>query len=211
MGRFFRNDAPLMVMLSALCDLMILNALFLLCSLPLITIGTSLTAAFQVALAMANQSCGSIGNTFFRAFKDNFKQSCALWCLSLPVFVVLGLYHLIARSDPTMEIWLLGMLILCISLLAILCYAFPLIGRYQNTLAEHLKNAAFLAISHFPKTLALMAISILPVALLILYPGLFFFLLPFWILVGFAALIRLAAAIFRPVASRLDSLSSLPK
>lgn len=212
MGRFFNENNPLVSALSDLCDLIILNALFLICSLPIVTIGSSITAAFKVAQSLSERSCSSVVREFFLAFRNNFRQTSVVWCPSLLVFVVLGLYYLMAISDSgfPMHIWLLLMLVICLLLLAVLCYTFPLIGRYSNKLKDHLKNAAILAVTHFPRTVLLMLISVLPAAMLILYPGLFFYLLPFWILAGFAVLVRLAVSILNPVIRKLDAMSSEP-
>lgn len=210
MGRFLNENNPFIAALSNLGDLIILNALFLIFSLPILTIGASITAAFNVAQSLSEQSCSSVVKKFIPAFKSNFKQSSVLWCLSLPVFSLLGFFYLLAIRDPnfSMHSRLLLMLVICILLLAVLCYSFPLIGRYRNKLMDHLKNAAILAVSNFPRTLLLMLISLLPIVLLLLYPGLFFYFLPFWMLVGFAALFRLSAAIFKPITRKLDQISA---
>ena len=44
MGKFFNLDSPLMSGLSKLADLIWLNILAFICSIPIITIGASMTA-----------------------------------------------------------------------------------------------------------------------------------------------------------------------
>lgn len=50
MGRFFDLDSPLMSALNKLADLIILNILVIICSLPVFTIGASMTALHYVVL-----------------------------------------------------------------------------------------------------------------------------------------------------------------
>lgn len=213
MKYFLNENNPLVAVLSSLGDLIVLNALFLISSIPLVTIGASITAAFRTALALHNQTCSSITKEFFHTFKSSFRQATAVWCCSLPVFLLLGVYYLLAITNPafSMNRWLLLVLVLCIVLLAALCYLFPLIGRYQNALRDHWKNAIILAVSNFPRTVLLVLICIIPILLILCSPGLFFYGLPFWVLIGFAALIRAAAFIFAPIANQLDKLSANSK
>ena len=46
--KFFNYDSPIMQFLTRLTDLFILNFLFLICSIPIITIGASATALYSV-------------------------------------------------------------------------------------------------------------------------------------------------------------------
>lgn len=45
------------------------------CSIPVITIGASLTAVFYAALKMARDEEGYVWKEFFKSFKQNLKQS----------------------------------------------------------------------------------------------------------------------------------------
>ena len=52
MSSFFSMDSPVMRFLSRVCDLIILNLLAIVCSIPIVTIGASITAMFSVTLKM---------------------------------------------------------------------------------------------------------------------------------------------------------------
>lgn len=69
------NDSWVMRILTRIFDLIILNLLFIICSLPVITIGTSLTALYSVTLKIVRNEEGYIVRGFFKAYKENFKQS----------------------------------------------------------------------------------------------------------------------------------------
>lgn len=199
--KLFRHDSPIMLFLSDLGDHMLLNILFFMCSLPVITMGCSLTATFKVARLLADKSCDHVIPQFFRAFRDNFKQSTLLWCPSLIIYAMLVLYYGLAGSDaaPYMKIWLAASFFICFLLTAVLCYVFPLISRYDNSLSQHIKNAFILAVSNLPRTLVLMVISVFPVLMFIFLPGVFFSILPLWVILLFSMLTRACVGLINPI------------
>jgi len=206
MKNFFNENNVIISALSHLGDLIILNALFILFSLPVITIGCSMTAAFRVAIKLADKSCGHVTKEFFSGFKANFRQATPVWCVSMLVFALLWLYYAMAAGSEggVMRLWLLGAAVIAIFTLAVLCYLFPLISRYENSLSRHIKNAAILAVCNLPRTLVMMVLCLFPVVLFLMYTGIFFYLFPFWLLFGFAAIISLNAAIMLPVMKKIE-------
>ena len=73
MSRIFDVEGPLFSGLSRLADLFWLNVLFIVCSIPIFTIGASATALYYVTLKMVkNEEC-YITKSFFRSFKQNFR------------------------------------------------------------------------------------------------------------------------------------------
>ena len=67
--RIFDLDSPLMRVLTKMADLMLLNLLALICCIPIITVGASLTALHYVALKIVRNEEGYIIRTFFKSFK----------------------------------------------------------------------------------------------------------------------------------------------
>lgn len=65
MSSFFNMDSPVMRFLSRLCDLMILNILCLICCIPIVTIGASITALYSVTLKMVKGEDSYIAKGFF--------------------------------------------------------------------------------------------------------------------------------------------------
>ena len=68
MGRIFDMDSPVMRFLGRLADLMILNLVTLLCCLPVVTIGASLTAMHYVLLKMVRNEESYIVRSFFKSY-----------------------------------------------------------------------------------------------------------------------------------------------
>ena len=71
----FNPDSPLMRALGVVWDLIVLNLLFLVCCIPVVTIGPAITALHYVTTKMAGEKDGTpvVGN-FFKSFRANFRQ-----------------------------------------------------------------------------------------------------------------------------------------
>lgn len=196
--------------LSALGDLIVVNGLFLLCSLPVVTIGPAFCAVSKVLYDLSEYRCNSVSKAFFAAFKTNFKAAFVAWCGALLCFALLAVHLFMAFSA---EAGMLQTILLCMCvlvlffLLASLAWLFPLMARYENTLFQHLKNAVLLSLGRFPRTVVMVLLNSIPAALLLFAPAAFFYLIPFWVLVGFAAIFRLDMLILKPVLNHLDRLS----
>lgn len=83
MNGLFAPDSRFMRYLNRLADLMILNLLFLLTSIPIFTIGASLTALYSVCFRLGTDREGSTFRDYFAAFKENFRQATSLFLLLL--------------------------------------------------------------------------------------------------------------------------------
>ena len=83
MERLFNVDSKLFLFINKIVDLVILNLLFLITSLPIITIGASLKALCETALRLMNNTESYIVRNYFTAWKNAFKRSTVLWIFVL--------------------------------------------------------------------------------------------------------------------------------
>ena len=90
MDRLFNMDNKFFTVMGRVADLIMLNVVFLICCLPIVTIGASLTALHYVTLKMARNEESYIIRSFFKSFKQNFKQATVinLIMLAVPVSAV---------------------------------------------------------------------------------------------------------------------------
>ena len=86
----FNYDNPVWRFIGKLGDLIILNVLWIVCSIPIFTIGASTTAVYYVTLKMVRDEEDSTIKSFFRSFKSNFKQATAIWLILLAAGAVLA-------------------------------------------------------------------------------------------------------------------------
>ena len=155
--KFFSYESKFSQLLLKLCYACYLNLLWFVCSIPIFTIGASTTALYYASLKIIRDEESHVGASFFRAFRENFKQATVLWLILLGAGVFLGgdiyiLLHLRRISAGTMGIvWTLILaVVIAASVLyvIVLLYTFPLVASVENTNAAMLKNA-FLIGTHY--------------------------------------------------------------
>ena len=181
MGKVFNFEGPVFSFLSRLADLFWLNLLFILCCIPVITVGAASTALYYVTLKMAKDEEGYITKSFFKSFKDNFFQATVIWILFLVIAAVMLIDLRIANggnvadffNDPSVSnIVVVAVGVMCIVLLMTLTYVFPLLAQFDNTVKNTVKNAFLISIRHLPYTFLMILVSFVPVALIWFSPAL---------------------------------------
>lgn len=163
MRKFFSPDSIAMRFLTLLCNLMYINLLFIIFSLPLFTMGASFSAMYSTLFKMLHGDDPFIGKTFVKAFKSSFKQATTMW-LPIAIFEILfviGIYITLFILDPMYNMLQYPLSISFFLLLCISNYIFPQIALFNQTNSVTLKNAVLLAISNFPTTLFMIVVPVI--------------------------------------------------
>lgn len=163
MSKLFSMDSPLMRFLTKVADLMVLNILFCITSIPLFTVGASWTALYSVTLKMVRDEEGPVFRSYFQSFRQNFRQATLLWLgvLAVLTLLVLDIRALNGMAEGTVPGLLrVGVEILAILGIMVLQYLFPSLARFEASLADTLKNACILAIANLPKTALMTAAAV---------------------------------------------------
>ncbi len=157
--KFFSVDGGLYKFISRLWDVIKLNFLWLLFSLPIVTMGAATVAAYSVTLKMVDDAEGYVARQFVKAFKENLKQGIPLGLIFLFCSYVVYLDFELFQKVEGNPIYLLafGIVAAFIFIMAFI-YAFPLSARYENTLIGTIKNSVNIATRYFLRTLALVAV-----------------------------------------------------
>lgn len=190
MKELFNMDNGLFRFLGRVADLMILNILFIVCSIPIITIGASITGMYYVTLKIAENEEGYIVRGFFKSFKQNFKQATVIWLIILGVGIVLVMDLMIMRnSDSTFGnvLWI-AITALCVIYLVITSYVFPTLARFYNSIKNTFRNSFLMSIAHLPYTLLILVITVAPVILTFINGYTLWYGLLLWLLFGFSAI-----------------------
>lgn len=188
MGGLFKLDSPVMRFLSGVADLVALNLIWLACCVPVVTIGPASTAMCYVARRIVNGDAPAVGRTFFRAFRENFKQSLAVFLILLLPVGLAAAYLFLAVSGGLDELPAAKYLcVLAVIIIGFVCsYVYPLLAHFDNTVGNTLKNAVLLPLANPFLALAVTALNLLPVLLLLVQPELFARCVIFWLVVGCA-------------------------
>lgn len=171
MGRLFSMDGKLSNVMGKIADLVLLNILWLLCCIPIVTIGASTTALYYVMLKMVKNEEAYVCSSFFHSFKENFKQSTFIWAITLLIGTILyfDVYFISHVQTGASKIMFVLFLLVGILLLMMTSYVFPILAFFKNSTKGAVKNALLMAVGHLPYTVVIVVAGMLPV--LILFAG----------------------------------------
>ncbi|MDR1288591.1 MAG: YesL family protein [Treponema sp.] len=172
-------EGGLHVWMEKLFDIVTLNLIWLLCSLPLVTAGAAATAFYYAMVKVIRGERGHLWGEFWRSFKLNFVKATLIWiCFAALVFLLL------VNRNITADIGgYFGAFLLCfytaaaMVFLAVLMYAFPVLSRFHMTIPEAIKLSTYMCFRYLHCTLALLVIVTAAAALSYFIP-LFIFLVP---------------------------------
>ena len=157
-------NGPILSALTRVFDTIMATVLFLVCCLPVATIGASFSAMYATMISIAGDGCSSVVRCFFGAFKENFKQATILWLLA-------ALTGLLVAADitvcwgfemaPTMVLSVMrGLTVFCTALYAAMyIYIFAGITIYHVTWKQAVANAFYWTMKKLPATLCLLLLG----------------------------------------------------
>ena len=164
MGRFFNLDSPVMVALTKMADLIIVNLLAFFCCLPIITVGASMTALHYVVLKIVRDEECYIVKSFFKSFKQNFKQATIINLIMLLIGLVLYVDLNVSKAmqGGAGQIFHVIFMAFVLIYFILFLYVYPVLARFYNTIKNTIKNALFMAIRHLPYTVVMVLIAVCP-------------------------------------------------
>lgn len=168
----FSMEGPLWRALNFIADIVILHFLWLICSLPVFTIGASTTALYYAMMKRIRTNEGQITTNFGQSFKQNFKQATIYWLIIVAVAVVLWLdfNFCFTWGGTAGKVMLVGCSLLLVPCWMVLLYIFPVQAKFTGTLYENFKNALLMSIRHLPLTVLLTLIWVTVWLMLAIFP-----------------------------------------
>lgn len=187
--------------LNALTDLLLLNLLWMLTSMPIVTAGASTAAVYGVLDRLDRRECDGVVRCYFRCWLGVWKQAGLFGLIQLLFTGLLLNNFLTMYCQPNRVAVLLAWLslIAMIILSGVFTLIYPLLARDQNWFADQLRNAALLFRANVARVLLQLLLLALPAAMAFFLTELFLRTLPFWVLFGFSALFRLCHGLQRPI------------
>lgn len=206
----FDPESKIMRIISRFGDIALLNVVFLLTCLPIFTIGAANTALYDTVFRMDTEREGKLLSTYFHSFKENFRQSTAIWLL-LALFGGATYLNMARFSDiggMVGYVLVLGAMLVFVMLVFILSYAFPLLSQFRNTTGKTIKNALLLSIAYLPRSIILAVINCFPWALLLVNLYTFSKLACLWAFLYFSAAAyfnsRVLNKVFKPYLEKTE-------
>lgn len=176
-----------------LTNLVVLNLLYLVFCIPIVTIGPATAALHYVTLKYAANEEDRVWAPFIHSFRQNLKQGILVGLIATAVGVFLAfdlywIYQMVNAGQAFDKVVLVLVSLACIVYLMMTAYIYPLLARYDNSLKQMFRTAIILAIRHLPATLCMAVISAAPIILLMYTPTTFMVSLTFYFFIGFAAI-----------------------
>ena len=144
--------------LTHIFDFILLNILWLLTSIPIVTLGAATAALYSVMMSIAEKKEGYIIKDYWKAFCRNFKQSTVVWILLLFLgaclwfdLTFIGVVPGLFRQIGTV---VLGAVLIFYFMEYI--FVFPLIAKFENSTGNMIKNALLIPVSRLPYALMIL-------------------------------------------------------
>ena len=165
--KFLSYDSPFGQLLMKVCYACYLNLLWMICCIPIFTIGASTTALYYTSLKIVRGEDHSLARMFFKSFRENFRQSTVLWLILLAAGLFLGadgylVYRLRAASTGAPAVlWTLILALIigaAVVYVIVLLFVFPLVASVSNTNWAMLKNSFFIGTRYLFCTILVFAV-----------------------------------------------------
>ena len=203
---FFVIDSPVMRFLGRIGDIIILNLIFVVTALPVITVGTALSALYTVAMKLARGEDPSVLREYIRAFWRNRKPATICWLIMAAAGALIFLdFRLVGAFGGALYtvVRLLLAMIFGVWMLTFL-YLFPYIARFENTVFHSVKNALFLSAAHLPSTVMMLVISVGLIVVTLFTSRTFVIGTIGWFFAGFAAVAYTQSFLFSRIFSKYE-------
>ncbi len=142
-----------------LVDAVLLSLFWVVCSLPVFTLGPATAALYKTVLrCIRGDELGSWG-MFFRTFKENFKVGALTSLIVAVVAVALvylhGFAYSAAAQGGSWAVFYYCYTFVLLIPLGAACYLFPVLSRFEMTVGGLIVNCLKLAIAHLTSTVAM--------------------------------------------------------
>lgn len=164
-------------------NIMVLNVLWTVCSLPVVTIGASTTALNYTCIKLRRDEGDGVIRMFFRSFARNIRQALIIWTVMLCILIILssGLIQALGNINAGHSLAVPAAVFLVIAILLMLLlftYTFMVLARFENTMFRTVTNAVYFIVSNILQAfrvwgIELFTLVILPYAFWVYIPYLF--------------------------------------
>ena len=201
----FNYEGKFARFMTRLMELVLLNCVFILTCLPIITIGASVTALYSISLKMVRKEEGYVIRGYLKDFIRNFKQATIFWLIALLLYFLLYVIYTAAAVNGGTLLTVYTVITTAMAILysIFFLFVFPLIATFKNPLKGTFINALSMIIAHFPMVLtAYLTIAVPFFVSFGVDTRIMQYALLFWILIGFSLLTLWSSVYINKIFSR---------
>ena len=176
----FNPDSALMITMSQVTDIIFLSLFWLVCSFPVVTIGPASAALYDAVYYSFRRGEKHSWSRFFRSFRSNLKSGILPGIVYLVIFglggwILIRIWNAAVWEQVSFGAFSAAAFVVVL-LLGILSVLFPLMSRFNNSLAALLRNTVLLALVNLPHTLGLGLVNAISILLCVRFIFPLFFL-----------------------------------
>ena len=194
MNAIFSPDSKLMGGLSLLADMIVVNCLYLLCCIPIFTIGAARVALYCVGMCWARRESAGV-KKYISVFISSIKSTFALWAT-------------VIADIPYESIGVCALVILTVLYLFVASQIFLLASQFDNSFKQTIANAFLISFAYPIRSIVHIILLVLPVVVFLFLPKVFVHAGLLWFLLYFSLEVYLDSLIIRPVYARLQTQKS---
>ncbi len=159
----FKPNSPLGRFLSALLDQLVLNLLYMVSCMPIITIGAATTALYSMQYALRDHSASGVIRPYFSSFANNFKQGTYIFLVMVIIGVFVGGAAFSAFSLGLMRFTFTRLIMLLVAFLYLSTWSwvFPLAAKFDRNVPGTMQNAYMLSMRCLPTSMVLIVVNML--------------------------------------------------
>lgn len=153
-NKIFSLDNVVWQAIDTIGKIFLLNILWVICSLPIFTMGASTTALIYACMKLHHKE-GYVTANFFKSFKENFKQSTIIFLIFLVIGVILGADMILGNQAGSGfgNVMKAAACIFAIPYIMTLSYVFGVQSRFVNTVKDTIRYSFFMAYRNMKYTI----------------------------------------------------------
>ena len=164
MGDLFNPEKGIWAWLSTMVDIVGLSVLWLFLCLPVVTLGPATAALYYAVVKCVRRRDSGAFGCYLRSFRSNFKTGLKAGLIAIPAALLFYGGHFIVRWYGTrlggMAYILYVAYYFTLTLPAgVLCWLFPLLGRFDYQVRDLFRTAFQLTIAHLPSTVVVVLLT----------------------------------------------------
>ncbi|MBO5129959.1 MAG: YesL family protein [Oscillospiraceae bacterium] len=191
MRSFFNPDNFLWRWFGKLADYVMLSCVWILCCIPMVTIGASCIALYDATAHCVRGNEGGTYKRFFRTFKRELGRGIVMTIFWAVLCWLLNAgYQVVSQLADTGNVWaVLSIVYFCTLFIPLgtACWAVALESRFTYSFGDLHRNAFIFTFAHLPHTFAMAALLVLAInvcinlfPLIMVIPGLLTYLQSFF-------------------------------
>ena len=174
MNGFFNPDNWLWRFFGKIFDFFGLSCMWLMCSMPLVTVGPASIALYDAAAHCLRGSETNLAKRFFRTFKKELIPGILMTILWAVIAMIFWFgYQIVFQMGKANSAMAIFAVIYYFSLLipvGVLCWAFAVESRFVYKFFQLHKMALYFTFAHLPATIAIVALALAAIEICVNFP-----------------------------------------